>query len=298
MMVTANTQPVCYLVSPLPYGTLPGQENEEAREFARTIIIPALKAEGFTVLTAEEGFRNFAGQQRNPGAAVASSQQWLERSDLVIVDMTQEAENCVFEIGYRNALRKPCIVYTAGRNATTGDIAGVRYLTRPSRDISTNTKIEHLREQIRQVMTGVSPAVSELDQPNFGFASDSAPFGSGTFANSSGGAIQTQNLGIPASDRLVTLSHNSAEYQEATGQLNKLIEAVEFDRTNDFEEKEQLLAELRAGRELLKSTKVSPSRVEVILYGCLGYIAAKFADEPIGALAHLTWSAIKTLLGH
>lgn len=102
---------------------------------------------------------------------------------------------------------------------------------------------------------------------------------------------------IPASDRTVALDHNSAEYQEATSHLDNLVEAVQADRSNDFEDKDQRLAELKAGRELLNSSTANPTRVEAVLYGCLAYLATKFADEPIGALAVATWTAIKTLFG-
>ncbi|MBX3488734.1 hypothetical protein [Parvibaculum sp.] len=102
---------------------------------------------------------------------------------------------------------------------------------------------------------------------------------------------------IPASDRLVKLDHNSNEYQEATHHLDELIEAVGADRSNDFEDKDQRLAELKAGRELLNSNTASPTKIEAVLYGSLGYLATKFADEPIGALAAATWAAIKILLG-
>lgn len=275
-MVTANTQPICYLVSPLPYGSLPGQENEEAKEFAQKIILPALETEGFRVLTAEDGFRHFAGQQRNPATAIASSQEWLERSDLVIVDMTQEADNCVFEIGYRNALKKPCIVYTAGRKTTTGEIAGVRYLARLSRDISTDTKIQHLREQIRQVMTGVPPAASALDQPNFGFASDSAPFGSGTFADSSGEASHD----VPAAGRYVKVTDNQPAFDEIRRSLTVIKNEFAADHNKQelpIENIEGALAEINAFELMMDKGWVSTSAARGFL-DALKYIKTVCVD--------------------
>jgi len=60
------------------------------------------------------------------------------------------------------------------------------------------------------------------------------------------------NPEIPASDRTVTLGHNSPEQKEALEKVDQLIKAVE--ETNDFpgttEDKEQTLAELSAARKL------------------------------------------------
>lgn len=235
-MATAENRPVCYLVSPLSYGNLPGQENSDAKAFAEQIIAPALKNVGFTLLTAAEGFRHFAGQQGNIGSAIGSSQEWLERADLVIIDMTQEATNSVFEAGYRNALKKPCIVYTAGSYATEGEIAGVRYIKRLSPKIPASDQITHLSEQIRQVMTNTPITESDLDEANFGFAPDSAPFGSGTFA-SSGGEVQQNTLNadnIPAAGRYVSVKDNQPAFDE----VRKNISDIRNEFANDHNKRE------------------------------------------------------------
>jgi hypothetical protein len=55
---------------------------------------------------------------------------------------------------------------------------------------------------------------------------------------------------IPASDRTVTLGHNSPEQKQALENLDELVAAVE--KSNDFpgdaEDKELIVAELSAGR--------------------------------------------------
>ncbi|WP_439356756.1 hypothetical protein [Bradyrhizobium sp. DASA03007] len=66
------------------------------------------------------------------------------------------------------------------------------------------------------------------------------------------------NRTIPASDRVVSLSHNSPEQQQALEKLDELVAAVK--ETNDFpgepEEREQIVAELSAGRRLLEAARV------------------------------------------
>ena len=190
-MATANSSRVCFLVSPLPYGGLPGQENEQARNLAEDFLIPSIEAEGFTIISESEGLRQFAGQQRNPGTAIGSAMEWLERSDLVVIDMTQDAENCIFYSGYRNALKKPCLVYTAGKYATSGDIGGVKYVRRPSRDVSKDMKIQHLRESIRETIN-----ISHAELQHTAIA--------------------------PASDRYVSVNDNRLSFEELVARLSAI----------------------------------------------------------------------------
>ena len=101
----------------------------------------------------------------------------------------------------------------------------------------------------------------------------------------------------PASDRIVPLDHNSAGYKDATTKLEEVISATEADRTNDFEEKEQILAELNAGKTLLKSASVRASAIAAVLGSALLFLAKLFAEKAIGEMASTAWAAIKTLIG-
>lgn len=102
---------------------------------------------------------------------------------------------------------------------------------------------------------------------------------------------------IPASDRVVPLDHNRAEYKEATNKLDEVIALVETDLSNNFEDKEQCVSELKAGRELLNSPLVNSNYILTILGNCLGYLAKKFAEVSIGDMAGMAWAAIKSLIG-
>jgi cell division protein ZapA (FtsZ GTPase activity inhibitor) len=103
----------------------------------------------------------------------------------------------------------------------------------------------------------------------------------------------------PASDRLVGLDHNSANYITATQTLDALIVVVRDSnryREEDGPDQERRLAELEAGRTLLRSRWVSTATVKAALWGTLAYLATKFADAPIGEAATLAWNAVKHLL--
>ena len=62
---------------------------------------------------------------------------------------------------------------------------------------------------------------------------------------------------VPASDRVVPLDHNSVSYEEAIRAVDHLEELIR--QTNDYddvEEKDQVIAELSAGRRLLQAVRV------------------------------------------
>ena len=106
--------------------------------------------------------------------------------------------------------------------------------------------------------------------------------------------------GAPASDRVVPLNHNSAEYVAAVKTVEELQEQVRG--ANEFaadrpEEHSQIVSELAAIRSLLDAKQINTSRFEVMAWGVLGWIAAEFAGQPMGELAKLTWEALKVLVG-
>lgn len=113
--------------------------------------------------------------------------------------------------------------------------------------------------------------------------------------------LETQaRTGVPASDRVVGLDHNSADYLTAVAAVDKLIVVVResnFYREADPEDHERRLAELEAGRRLFGARWLSLAAVKATLIGTVTYLAAKFADALIGDTASAAWNALKTLLG-
>ena len=96
---------------------------------------------------------------------------------------------------------------------------------------------------------------------------------------------------LPASDRVVTLGDNSPEQQQAIEKIDELIHAVE--QSNDFpgdpELKEQVVAELSAGRKLLEAAKVGVAAVRETLGPPLKWIMEKSAGAAIGIMARNVW---------
>jgi hypothetical protein len=105
-------------------------------------------------------------------------------------------------------------------------------------------------------------------------------------------------LNIPASDRVVTLDHNSPDYKSLVTSLEKLETALQT--TNDFPEdsdKEQRIAELSAGRRLLQSLRVHAGAAMAVLGNVLTFCIKSFAGHEIGNLAAPALNLLRNLLG-
>jgi hypothetical protein len=101
---------------------------------------------------------------------------------------------------------------------------------------------------------------------------------------------------VPASDRTVSVNHNSAEYHQANAALDHLEKVLkETNEPIEPEEREQRVAEVSALRRLLQSTKVRIQAVAVIASTTLVGLAAKFGDKILGAAASTAWEAVKAL---
>ncbi len=107
-----------------------------------------------------------------------------------------------------------------------------------------------------------------------------------------------QNV-IPASDRLVTINHNSEAYLDLDHSLIRLINLVETSnsyREKDSIDQQQKLAELKALSELLKAPRVSPSKIQILAGAAFGFLIEQFAGAPIGELAQYVWGLVRGVL--
>ncbi|MCH8001499.1 MAG: cell division protein ZapA [Proteobacteria bacterium] len=105
---------------------------------------------------------------------------------------------------------------------------------------------------------------------------------------------------VPASDRIVTLNHNSPDYREAIKAIGQVTETIAAD--NEYgaeapEEKEALLGALKSGRLLLSATQVRVSAVRATLLPALQYIADNFAKGAVAALGATAVAAVLKLIG-
>jgi cell division protein ZapA (FtsZ GTPase activity inhibitor) len=105
---------------------------------------------------------------------------------------------------------------------------------------------------------------------------------------------------VPASDRIVTLNHNSPDHREAIEAIGRVTEALAAD--NEYgaeapEEKEALLGALKSGRLLLSATQVRVSAIRATLLPALQYIADNFAKGAVAALGAAAVAAVLKLIG-
>jgi hypothetical protein len=99
-------------------------------------------------------------------------------------------------------------------------------------------------------------------------------------------------------DRTVTLQHNAQGYQEAVEALDRLEELVR--QANDYDDpddKDQKLAELSAGRTLLKAIRVRVRAVGQVLAAPIRSLITRFGTGLINQAAHDLWDKLTTLLG-
>lgn len=93
---------------------------------------------------------------------------------------------------------------------------------------------------------------------------------------------------IPASDRIVTLEHNSEQRREIVDAVDAVVEAVKGDNEygdNKPEEKEAIVTALAAGRKLLDSVQIRVAAIKASLLPVLKFVAETFAKETVKGLA-------------
>lgn len=100
-------------------------------------------------------------------------------------------------------------------------------------------------------------------------------------AVTAGEGEEDDDLEVPASDRTVTLDHNSPAYQDAIGQLDRIIEETRSSNTagGDPNDRERALVELSAIRRMLEATKVRAQRVVDFAIEPLRWVAENVAKE-------------------
>jgi hypothetical protein len=110
--------------------------------------------------------------------------------------------------------------------------------------------------------------------------------------------LEKEAATVPASDRVVTLDHNSPKYRAATDALETLEDAIT--ETNDYpdaEDKEQKISEISAARRLLQAVRVRVAAIGTLLATGLLYLATTFVNTGIGQAAKFAWEQIVALLG-
>ncbi|OEJ66566.1 hypothetical protein [Magnetovibrio blakemorei] len=178
------------------------------------------------------------------------------------------------------------------------------YIKEIIKDLSSDEKVEYTQQKGYHI---TARGIREIEE---------AIFKENTFANKfyHGGSdflLAYQSDAIPASDRTVSLDHNSSPYNETVAALDKAIEEFREDHRLDNDlshEKGALLKALEGGRELLNDTEVNVRVATALLLEPLARIAEKFGDfvdenkaaiisGATAAAAQAAFELIKALLG-
>lgn len=93
---------------------------------------------------------------------------------------------------------------------------------------------------------------------------------------------------IPASDRVVGLDHNRADYRTIQKSLADVVDTI--NTSNEVsaalgDDKDRITSELKAGQELVRADKVRVSALLYVLIKPLKYIADKFSGAALGEAA-------------
>ncbi len=105
---------------------------------------------------------------------------------------------------------------------------------------------------------------------------------------------------VPASDRSVSLDHNSAPYRQAIEALDAAISEAE--RSNSLGdltagERSSILSQLKTGRTLFDDKIIRISAYKTVLEPGLKWLLEKCADTAVGHALTAAWNAISKLLG-
>lgn len=99
---------------------------------------------------------------------------------------------------------------------------------------------------------------------------------------------------------VVTIDRHSEEFRTLVGKLDELIECVRS--SNEFAAKEpndqqQVIAELEAGKRLVKASRVRLAALRTTLGTPLKYLSTKFGDATISTIAKATLKAVASFFG-
>jgi DNA-binding PadR family transcriptional regulator len=103
---------------------------------------------------------------------------------------------------------------------------------------------------------------------------------------------------IPASDRIVSRQDNQPAFDEISRELDEVIDALQTDNEIGAalsDEKEILLAEVKAGKELTQPGRFNLQRFAALLIPALKFISEKFAGAEIGEVAKHLFNLIMKL---
>lgn len=101
-----------------------------------------------------------------------------------------------------------------------------------------------------------------------------------------------------ASDRIVKRSDNSKEFDEVVSTSGEVIEVLEKNNSyENFEEKRRLIAEIAAGRDLLKISEIRKDAIRNTIWNALRFLAKKVLDASFSKLIGAAIVKLAALFG-
>jgi hypothetical protein len=104
-------------------------------------------------------------------------------------------------------------------------------------------------------------------------------------------------LPVPASDRIVTIDHNTPDFRELIDALEKVQQSLRaINDYDDPEEKEQVSAEIDAGRKLLEAPQTRIQALMATVGSALLWVAKRFADTVAGKAAEIAMDKLGKII--
>jgi len=187
---------------------------------------------------------------------------------------------------------------------------------------------ESVRQRARVIPTGTTPPAQAIEHPPLPFsnsldvASEIAARRPAFVERVTGGAATAHSASVIASADVVpapfqviptvypnqpngsvtvvnhiTININSREGRAFDAAIDELLLLMRESNTIAGETRDQLVAELKAGFEILRAPKANPKLIELLLVGPLKYLADKAAGPAIAAASLAALAALGKLTG-
>ena len=107
----------------------------------------------------------------------------------------------------------------------------------------------------------------------------------------------TDDVYVPASDRVVTLDHNEDSFRRAVDALEETLTYLRQNNEIDPEDKARIELELESGLQLIRGSKTRLHAAGVVLVGALKWLVDRFASSMVGIAAAKAFTAVRVVLG-
>ncbi|MHC5307506.1 hypothetical protein [Bartonella sp. LJL80] len=108
----------------------------------------------------------------------------------------------------------------------------------------------------------------------------------------------SSSIDVPASDRTVSINHNTPEYQELDKRLEELEKTLKTVNSGDVGAKEQAISEVGAMRRIWQAMTVRSTVLKTLFLGGLVWISTVFAETVAGQICTAAIELLKVMFGY